>query len=316
MDLDAVLDMLGAPKPTSTTKKEIASLEEWLGKPLPIETKTYLSRPLPLWNDDADHPKIKDTSWLGRLPDVGAWIEQLGKGYEGRLHCVNQFFGLYPIGCQLNRGDYMFAHLVLEPYTKTLGGVMYYDEREIGTWGGSVTTFLLRELAKFNEEVESAIDEDDPKAKVDLDDLRDCFRFAQYKRKAAPAAPALPAAVESAWKAHWRWRLERRQRWWVQGFIGGADPRQLIDSMPTEKEWNDEKSGVCKTHHEGMYWLLAHWLLGNREELAEAVTLAKKNPSKLVAILSKYVATTKLPPKLDKQLASVLSAAREARPGS
>jgi hypothetical protein len=189
--IDAILTLLGAPKkPTAETNKTIAEIERWIGKSLPAETKTYLSRPLDLWNNDADHPKIKDSSWLGALPDVGAWVEQLGRSYEGRYHAVNQFFGLYPIGCQINRGDHMFAHVVLEPYAPRLGGVMYYDEREIGTWGGSVSAFLLQELVKFNDEIEGARDEDDPKAKIDLDELSDCFRFAHYDWKKSSPPPS------------------------------------------------------------------------------------------------------------------------------
>ena len=95
-------------------------------------------------------------------------------------------------------------------------------------------------------------------------------------------------------------------------FLHGEDPKRILSSLPTEKEWSTEKRGVSKTHHEGMYWLLAHWLLGNDRELEEAVTLAKKNPSKLVAALSAYVQKNALDSKQKKQLDRVLEATRLA----
>jgi len=309
--IEAILTLVGAPKPSAKGRQEVAALEKWLGKPIPTESKAFLLRKLDLWGPNTDHPKVKDTSWLGKLPDVGAWLEQLGKPYEGYLQAVHHFQGLYPIGCQINRGDFMCAHLVLEPYGgKSLGGVMYYDEREIGTWGGSVSAFLLQELAKFWEEYDGSSEEGE---EVDITGLRDCFVFDRYDpKKKPPPAAKLPPKLEKAWQAHWRWRLDRRGRWWVSSFLGGGDPGRFVSALPTEAEWEAEKAGVGKTHHEGMYWLLAHWLLGNEEELGVACSLAKKNPSKLVAEVSKHVQKNALPKAQKKNLDRLLVKVRES----
>ncbi len=61
-----------------------------------------------------------------------------------------------------------------------------------------------------------------------------------------------------------------------------------------------------------MYWLLAHWLLENEKELAEAVTLAKKNPSRLVAALAASVASQTPSAKQKKLLDALLEAVRRA----
>jgi hypothetical protein len=42
-----------------------------------------------------------------------------------------------------------------------------------------------------------------------------------------------------------------------------------------------------------MYWVFAHWLLGNAEELEEALALAAKNPSELVVRLGQFVRENK-----------------------
>ena len=95
-------------------------------------------------------------------------------------------------------------------------------------------------------------------------------------------------------------------------FLCDEKPERILHALPSEKEWKAEKAGVAETHHEGMYWLLAHWLLGNENELAEAVTLAKKNPSKYVAALSSFVTKNAPSAKQKKQLDRVLAAVRLA----
>jgi hypothetical protein len=295
-DIDAILDLAGAPK--KKNPKTAADLEKTLGITLATETKKFLERPVELHHPDAVDSSVKDSSFLGKLPDVGAWIEQLGKNREGLRQCVHHFLGLYPIGQQLQYGDMMVAMIVLEPFTKQLSGVMYYDEREVGTWGGgSISGFLMEAMAKYVEE----------------DGERDCFVFdAMNKKKELPPAAKMPPAITKAWTPHWRWRLERHSRWWIMWFLSDQDPRRMLSSLPTEKEWKAEKAGVAKTHHEGMYWLLAHWLLGNERELEEAALLAKKNPSKLVAALSAFVQKNEPSAKQKKQLDRVLEAVRLA----
>jgi hypothetical protein len=95
-------------------------------------------------------------------------------------------------------------------------------------------------------------------------------------------------------------------------FLCDEKPARMLSSLPTEKEWKAEKAGVAKTHHEGMYWLLAHWLLGNENELAEAVKLANKNPSKYVAALSTFITKNEPSKKQKAQLDRVLEAVRLA----
>jgi len=292
-DIDAILDIAGAPKKKST--KVADDLEKMLGMKLATETRKFLERPVELHHPDAEDPGVKDDSFEGKLPDVGAWIEQLGKNREGLRQCVHHFLGLYPIGEELQYGDMMVAMIVLEPFTPRLSGVMYYDEREVGTWGdGSISGFLMQELAKYIEE----------------DGDRDCFHFDHFKKKELPKVAKMPTAIAKAWTPHWRWRLDRRSRWWIMWFLCNEKPERMLHALPSEKEWKAEKSGVAKTHHEGMYWILAHWLLGNENELAEAVTLAKKNPSKYVAALGAFV-TKNTPNKKQKaQLDRVLEAVR------
>lgn len=293
--IDAILDLAGAPKKKSP--KLADDLEKNLGLKLAIETRKFLERPIELHHPDAEDPGVKDSSFAGKLPDVGAWIEQLGKIREGLRQCVHHFLGLYPIGHELQYGDMMVAMLVLEPFTKNLSGVMYYDEREVGTWsGGSISAFLMQELAKYIEE----------------DGGRDCFHFDHFKKKELPKTDKMPAAITKAWTPHWRWRLDRCSRWWIMWFLCDDKPERILGALPNEKEWKAEKAGVAKTHHEGMYWLLAHWLLGNEDELAEAVTLAKKNPSTYVAALVTFVTKNAPSTKQKAQLDRVLEAVRLA----
>jgi len=98
-DIDAILDLAGAPKKKST--KLADDLEKNLGVKLATETRKFLERPIELHHPDAEDPAVKDGSFAGKLPDVGAWIEQLGKNREGLRQCVHHFFGLYPIGEEL-----------------------------------------------------------------------------------------------------------------------------------------------------------------------------------------------------------------------
>ncbi len=109
--------------------------------------------------------------------------DELANGRAGFLQCVQHFLGLYPIGETLQYGDPMIALVVLEPYTKNgaLGGVMYYDEREVGTWGASISAFVLQSLAKYREE--AADDDSEP---------RDCFVFEKHDTKKKP----LPSAAK------------------------------------------------------------------------------------------------------------------------
>lgn len=294
--IDAILDLAGAPK---TPQPKLANaIETALGKPLAAETRRFFERPVKL-----DHPDVDlRCDFFGALPNVAKWIDELPKGREGFLQCAQHFLGLYPIGGQLQYGDTMIALVVLEPYAKGLSGVMYYDEREVGTWGASVSELLLHAMAKYREE--AGDDDETP---------RDCFVFEHLDaNKPLPSPAKLPAPIAKAWDAHWRWRLARCSRWWIARFLRGDDPRHFLSALPTEKTWNEEKRGVALTHHEGMYWLLAHWLLGNDDELAEAIALAKKNPSTLVSAMATYVTKNTPSAKQKKSLDPLLEAVRLA----
>src|SRR5262249_55544175 len=111
----AILDIAGAPKKKSP--KVADDLERTLGLKLATETRKFLERPVELYHPDAEDPGVKDESFAGKLPDVGAWIEQLGKNREGLRQCVHHFLGLYPIGQELQYGDMMVAMIVLEAFT-------------------------------------------------------------------------------------------------------------------------------------------------------------------------------------------------------
>lgn len=315
-ELRAILDLVGAPAEASAANiEQVAALEEWLGKPLPSETRDFLLTPIALAHPDADHPEVVE-DFMGALPDVGVWIASLADPFQGRFNATMHFLGLYPLGVQLQYGDFMFALAILEPHTGTrLGGVMYYDEREVGTWGASISEFLLRAMAEFWEQVDGEGEEDDEEAEaVDLDDLRDCFILEGYDFRHKPAAAAdLPAAVSAAFEQHWRCRLAQRSRWWVNSFVAGNLARHELSEVPTRALWEGERDRVAATHHDAMYWLIAHLLLDNREELGECIALARKNPSRIVqAVVEHIVANPELGARWGEQRQALYGLAREA----
>lgn len=283
-DVVRLLELIGAGEVNDEAARELERLEAWVGHRLPAETRELLSRAPRLEHPDADHPEL-DPRFFASLPDVDAFMEALAGGHQARFEATCHFIGLYPIGAQLQYGDFMYPMVVIEPHTgEELGGVMYYDEREVGTWGATVSAFLLQSIGEFwtqvDEQRDGGDDEDDEEPEIDLDDLRDCFVLEGYDhRQRPPEAAELPAAIAEAWEPHWRRRLEARSRWWVCAMVAGAVQYISIDELPTEQQWQDEKSEVASSYHQAMYWLIAHLLLDNREELAEAKRLAAKNPS-------------------------------------
>jgi hypothetical protein len=313
-ELRDILDLVGAPsEPTAATRQRVAELEEWLGKPLPSETRDFLLTPIALAHPDADHPEVVE-DFIGALPDVDRWISGLAEPFQGRFNATMHFLGLYPIGVQLQYGDFMFALAILEPHTGTrLGGVMYYDEREVGTWGASISEFLLRAMAEFWEQVDGEVEEDEGED-LDLDDLRDCFILEGYDYKHKPAGAAeLPAPVSAAFERHWRARLEQRSRWWINSFVAGNLARHELDEVPTRALWESERDRVATTHHDAMYWLIAHLLLDNRDELGECIAMARKNPSKIVqAVVEHLVANPELGARWGEQRQALYELAREA----
>ncbi len=317
-ELRAILDLVGAPSEASAASAQrVAELEEWLGKPLPSETRDFLLTPIALEHPDADHPEVVE-DFMGALPDVATWIDDLAEPFQGRFNATMHFLGLYPIGAQLQYGDFMFALAILEPHTADrLGGVMYYDEREVGSWGASISEFLLRAMAEFWEQVDGEVEADedeDEEVDIDLDDLRDCFILGDYDYKHKPPAAAdLPAAISAVFEPHWRGRLEQRSRWWVCSFVAGELARHELDEVPTRELWEAERDRVATTHHDAMYWLIAHLLLDNREELGECIARARENPSKIVhAVVDHIVANPELGARWGKQRQALYELAREA----
>ena len=271
--------------------EELAKLEAWIGHPIPGESRELVARGVWLEHHDADHPYMTP-EFFGELPDVGAFIDSFADGYQGRFNATCHFLGLYPIGQALQYGDFMFAMVVLEPHTgDQLGGMMYYDERECGTWGATASEFLHQSIHKFWEEMDGQADGLDEGEEPEYSTMyvRDCFVFDDYDpRDKPPDAVELPEAIEAAWEPHWRWRLENTSRWWLSGVLRG-DFDVRVDQLPTAEAWEAEKAEVPRRYHQAMYWLLAHAVLDNREELAECVELAKQSESEGVRAVVSYL---------------------------
>ena len=56
--------------------------------------------------------------------------------------------------------------------------------------------------------------------------------------------------------------------------------------LPNAAEWAAQRDEVAALHHQGMYWLLAHAILGNEAELTDCIARARSNPSRLVQVLA------------------------------
>lgn len=311
-EIEQVIARAGGPSADTTKGVEtLRALETWLGKPLPSESAVFVRRPVELESTNAIDAQVPDASWLNALPDVEAWLKDLAKPLQGHYQAVCHFCGLYPIGVQLNRGDFMFAMLVLEPYEgERLGGVMYYDQREVGTWGASVSEFLQSELRLFWEARKELAGDAGPV--LDLSDLRDCFLFRRYDPGVEPPTrPAIPEALKVKWDAHWRPRMANFRRDWICAFLDGRNVKEALPDLPTAAQWQEEKAKVAETHHDAMYWLLAHWLLVDEVRLAEALELARRNPSRLVAAVAAFVSTTDASARYVKQRETLTKLRRE-----
>ena len=291
--LRTLLDLVGAPKePPSWAQEQVTELEALLGKPLPRETGEFLLTPVSLYHPDADHPGCAEDFLCG-LPDVPTFLASMTDEElwaQGYFNAVCHFLGLYPLGSQLQYGDFMYAMALLEPHSDELGGVMYYDEREVGGWGPSISAFLLRAMHEFWEQCDGEVDgADQDDVEIELHYLRDCFILDDYDwREVPPSAVDLPEPVAHAFEEQWRSRLEQFDRVWVASFMRGRmEPYNLRD-LPTPEQWDEQRALVQRTHHDAMYWLFAHMLLDNREELAECIQLSRENPSKIVAAVADY----------------------------
>ncbi|MBL9102858.1 MAG: hypothetical protein JNL82_18060 [Myxococcales bacterium] len=302
-ELDRILDLIGAGPPRDS--RDLEDLERQLGAAVPGELRRWFARALDFDHPDADHPDLSDPSFAGALPDVPAWLAQLARPLDGVHQAIHQFVGAWPLGVKLERGDFLWVFAGLERYGELdTGGVFYFDGREMGGYfPGSITGFFRHEL----EELWKAYDGDD-----DEPDLRDTFGLAPVDpRRRPPAAAPLPAPLAEAWSARATAVNTRFEQ--IAALLLTLRGRDVhLPSLPSEAQWLAERPAVATSHPAAMFWLFAHWLLDNREELADAVALSENNPSRLVAALRAHVTSHDATAAYGKQQAALFDAVRKA----
>jgi hypothetical protein len=289
-DLRKILDLLGAPaEPTPESTEQVAEIETWVGRPLPEETRQFLLTPVALTHPDATHPHVT-ADFLSGLPDVDAFIDSFANAYQGRFNATVHFLGLYPLGVQLQYGDFLYAMALLEPHTDfRFGGVMYYDEREVGSWGATLSQFLMHAIESFWKQCSSVAGDAGDGHEIVPGALRDCFALDYDWRNRPPETEALPDALVRNWEQHWRDRAGQTPRWWIVNFLNGDFGPHALEQLPALEQWEAERELVAKTHHDAMYWLLAHALLDNQEELRECAALVEQNASRLAKAMAAAV---------------------------
>ncbi len=287
-EIAAALKLVGATDPNEDTET-LRQLLEAVGT-LPEETRAFVrAAPTLLHPDAEDHPEIPlpggfESFALG-LPDVDAFLKTLEAGYLGRYAATIHFLGLVPIGAQLQYGDFMYALACVHEYAPGVGGVMYYDEREVGTWGASVSAFLCEAAAGFWKQVEEqrdGLDEDElAEFEPDTEDVRDCFVLSVVPSE--PPEPVLDDALKTAWDETWHRTMARAsERWWMTRFLHKRFDAHTIDSLPTRTVWEAQKDGVATHYGDAMYWLFAHALLGNETELRDCIERTSAHPAGFV----------------------------------
>jgi hypothetical protein len=302
-ELDRILDLVGAGRPRDS--RDLEDLERQLGAAVPGELRRWFARAFDFDHPDADHPDLSDASFAGALPDVPAWLAQLARPLDGVHQAIHQFVGAWPLGVKLERGDFLWVFAGLERYSQLdTGGVFYFDGREVGGYfPGSITGFFRHEL----DELWKAYDGDD-----DEPDLRDTFGLAPGDpRRRPPAAAPLPGPLTEAWSARATAVNTRFEQ--IAALLLTLRGRDVhVPSLPSEAQWLAERPAVATSHPAAMFWLFAHWLLDNREELADAVALSEKNPSRLVAALRAHVTSHDASAAYGKQQAALFDAVRKA----
>lgn len=289
-ELRTLLDWIGASaEPTPHGEGGVAEVEEWLGRPLPAELRQLLLASVTLEHHNAEHLYV-DHEFLAGLPDVGAFLDGLGQEDQGRFNATVHLLGLYPIGVMLQYGDFMYAMACLDPHDGEHAGVMYYDEGEIGTWGATVSAFLHSAITSYWTQADGLTDgfdeEDLAEFEFDTHHLRDCFILDGYDHRTEPPPGAVPRAIEESWEPWWRARMDLMSRWWVNSFLQGSFAMHNVRELPNAAEWAAQRDEVAALHHQGMYWLLAHAILGNEAELTDCIARARSNPSRLVQVLA------------------------------
>lgn len=283
IDLDGgaiaeALALVGASDPGVDTEL-LRGIEEAVGAALPEETRALVRAAPRLHHPDAEHPEIPDpgdfAAFALGLPDPDAFLATLSGGLLGPYACALHFDALFPVGVQLQYGDFMYALARLESYAPGVGGVLYYDERELGTWGATCSAFLHRVRAKFAEEASGELDglDEDERAEFELDPdgLRDCFPLHGVEPTEPPEGE-VSAALGARWEPVWRRHTnDFGARTWLPWFFAKRFPTHLVQRLPTRATWEAERDAVGATYGDTMYWLVAHALLGNEEELQDTI---------------------------------------------
>lgn len=290
LDVDAlpeVLGWLGVSDPKSS--EVLDALEARVGGALSEETRMLIRAAPELRHPHASgHPEIEGLPFAAGLPDVDAFLANLGQELLGRYLTVAHFCGAIPIGARLQYGAFNYAFARIEPWDARHAGVLYYDEGDVDAWASTVAGFLREEVVRFREEIDGqfdGLDEDEQQSfEPDLDHARDCFLLEGCDWK-GPTRPGEAWGGE-AWKAASRRdRVRYATRGWISSFLGGRVDARLVRALPTLAAWEREKDEVGVVYADSMYWVLAHALLGNEAELAEALSRAERTSSTHVRAL-------------------------------
>lgn len=297
-EIDRILDLVGAPPPSASP--QLAALEQQIGAAAPGELRRWFARAF-------DLAPPADASFAGALPDVPAWLAQLASPPQGTLLAIHQLVGAWPLGVKQERGAPVWLFAGLERYDELdTGGVLCFDGHEMGgCFPGSLSGFLRHELAERWKAVAGADDGEAP-------DLRDTLTLAPPDpRRRPPAAGPLPAPAVEAWSARARAVATRFEHVATLLALLRGEPVPVAD-LPGEADWQDDRPAMATSHPVAMFWLLAHWLFDNREELADAVALTADHPSPLVAALRAHVASHDASASHGAQQAALFAAVREA----
>jgi hypothetical protein len=272
--LHQILERLGGARIDPDGVALVDELERQLGRRLPEETREFFRHRPPLIDPGATgHPEIGELDFFGGLPDVNAWLTRLATGLEGPLLACCQFFGLIPFAVRLDAGDFLFALTPIESFDGgRLGGVFTYDEREVSLRAPTISRFLADELERFR----------------DRGGEYDCYALGVDPGLAVDFAE-VPDAVTAAYETGGADSPECRGLWWICAALRGEIAAWAVDAIPTPELWDDQRERVASSHGHAMFWLLAHAILGNRAELADAAALSRANPSLLVAALRDWL---------------------------
>lgn len=312
-DLRAILDLLGAPAtPTPDSERDVAEIETWLGRPLPEETRQFLLTPVALAQPGHPHSQVS-IDFMGGLPDVAAFLDSFSNSDQGRFNAAVHFLGLYPIGKRLQHGNPLFAMAPVEPHTDfRFGGVLYYDQKEVGAWGATISEFLLRAIDVYCKACEVAASDFESGEGIDPGRLRDCFSLQYDWRDGPPEPEPLPRQITRNWEERSRALAKLTSRSWIVDFLNDDLGPQSVAQLPTLEQWEEQRALVGNTHHDAMYWLLAHALLDNRTELDQCAALISDNPSRLAKAVAQGVSQPGFGDKWAERREKVYQLAREA----